>query len=89
MACISVTGTGLVYTGFSCAVGSAGVFCAPLLLGEGLLPHGQMLLVFHQTQEGGARLDPQAIVVVFRVAPDGNRQRAHRNVSCSYALKQD
>lgn len=54
---------------------------APLLLGEGLLPHGQMLLVFHQTQERGAGLDPQAIVVVFRVAPDGNRQRAHLDIN--------
>ena len=44
----------------------------PLLLGEGLAPHGHVLLVLHQPQQGRAGLDAQAIVVVLGVAP-GNR----------------
>ena len=41
----------------------------PLLLGEGLAPHGHVLLVLHQPQQGRAGLDAQAIVVVLGVAP--------------------
>lgn len=41
----------------------------PLFLGEGLAPHGHVLLVLHQPQQGRAGLDAQAIVVVLGVAP--------------------
>jgi len=39
----------------------------PVLLGEGLLPHGQVLLLVHQPQQRGARLNSQAVVVVLGV----------------------
>lgn len=41
----------------------------PLFLGEGLAPHGHVLLVLHQPQQGRAGLDAQAIVVILGVAP--------------------
>lgn len=53
--------------------------CVPLFLGERLLPHGQMLLVFHQTEKRGACLDPQPIVVVFRITPDRNEEGGNRS----------
>lgn len=41
----------------------------PLFLRERLLPHGQMLLVFHQSEKRWAGLDSQSVIVVFRIAP--------------------
>lgn len=45
----------------------------PLFLGEGLASHGHVLLVFHQPQQGRAGFDPQAIIMVLRVAPGKKR----------------
>ena len=49
----------------------------PLFLGERLLPHGQVLLVLHQSDERRAGLDPQAVVVVLRITP-GTNTHTHR-----------
>lgn len=37
----------------------------PLFLGEGLLPHCQVLLVLHKPEQRGASFNPQPIVVIF------------------------
>lgn len=43
----------------------------PVFLSEGLLPHSHVLLLVHQSQQRRAGLDPQAIVVVLGVPPEG------------------
>lgn len=42
----------------------------PLFLWERLLPHSQVLLVFHQPEKRRARFDSQPIIVVFRITPN-------------------
>lgn len=42
---------------------------SPLFLGEGLLAHGQVLLVLHEPQQRRPRLDAQPVVVVLGVPP--------------------
>lgn len=44
----------------------------PLLLGKGLLPHGQMLLVLHEPQQWRIGFDAQPIIVVFGVPSEKN-----------------
>lgn len=69
-------GGGGIAGGGVCVWGeSAGLRLLPLLLGEGLLPHGEVLLVLHQPQQRRAGLDAQPVVMVLGVTPGQGGER--------------